>query len=319
MTGPGAAAWLWLALAAGAAAAAARRSLAYWGGLGAGRPSQPICVDIPRNMSLCHGIGYLKMRLPNLLEHDTMAEVSQQAASWLPLLNVRCHPDTQLFLCSLFSPVCLDRAIYPCRSLCDKVRVGCEARMNAYGFPWPDMFRCDRFPVDNDMCITPQARDDAAADSGCIVCNQVETYENILDNFCRADFAVRTKIRRLRKTKLICKKAKILKGPNELSKQLRRPVLLLQAAESCCEEKARNTRDAFLIMGHSRDKKLVPSFIMPWEKRSRPLKTAVRMFKKLNCSDPKFLTGIGDNFVNTSIVTPVPKKKKLRQSRTNPH
>ena len=32
--------------------------------------------------------------------------------------NIKCHADTQLFLCSLFSPVCLERPIYPCRSLC---------------------------------------------------------------------------------------------------------------------------------------------------------------------------------------------------------
>lgn len=130
-----------------------------WGMVG-GRPMQPTCVDIPRNMSLCHEIGYNKMRLPNLLDHDTMAEVSQQAASWVPLLNVRCHPDTQLFLCSLFSPVCLDRPIYPCRSLCEKVKQGCEGRMQTYGFPWPDMFKCEKFPLDNDMCITPQSKTD---------------------------------------------------------------------------------------------------------------------------------------------------------------
>ena len=75
--------------------------------------------------------GYTKMRLPNLVEHDTLHEViynlqiiiiqesppprifndhisiqvSQQSMSWIPLLNIKCHPDTQLFLCSLFSPV----------------------------------------------------------------------------------------------------------------------------------------------------------------------------------------------------------------------
>ena len=152
-------------------------------GVGGGRAAQPTCLDIPRNLSLCHGIRYSKMRLPNLLDHDSMAEVIQQAASWVPLLNVRCHADTQLFLCSLFryfvlfsfvclfillrcsnkclallynnSPVCLDRPIYPCRGLCERVRQGCEGRMKTYGYPWPDMLRCDKFPLDNDMCIGP--------------------------------------------------------------------------------------------------------------------------------------------------------------------
>ena len=79
---------------------------ADWSSIGGiGRDNQPVCVSIPANMSLCMNIGYTKMRLPNLLEHDTMQEVSQQAASWVPLINVNCHDDSQLFLCSLFAPV----------------------------------------------------------------------------------------------------------------------------------------------------------------------------------------------------------------------
>jgi len=46
-----------------------------------------------------------------------------QAKQWVPLLGLQCHPDTQLFLCSLFSPICLDRPIYPCRSLCQVIEV----------------------------------------------------------------------------------------------------------------------------------------------------------------------------------------------------
>ena len=82
---------------------------ADWSSIGGiGREDQPVCVSIPSNMSLCQNIGYTQMRLPNLLEHDTIQEVSQQAASWIPLLNVKCHDDTQLFLCSLFAPVSID-------------------------------------------------------------------------------------------------------------------------------------------------------------------------------------------------------------------
>ncbi|RWS26415.1 Secreted frizzled-related protein 5-like protein [Leptotrombidium deliense] len=116
----------------------------------------PVCVDIPTNMSLCQGIGYTKMRLPNLLHHDSLLEVSQQAASWIPLFRLGCHPDTQLFLCSLFTPVCLEHPIPPCRSLCLLVQSSCEATMIKYGYPWPTIVRCDQFPVDNDMCIQAQ-------------------------------------------------------------------------------------------------------------------------------------------------------------------
>ena len=85
---------------------AAASYFADWSSIGGiGREDQPVCVSIPSNMSLCQNIGYTQMRLPNLLEHDTIQEVSQQASSWIPLLNVKCHDDTQLFLCSLFAPV----------------------------------------------------------------------------------------------------------------------------------------------------------------------------------------------------------------------
>jgi hypothetical protein len=66
----------------------------------------------------------------------------------------------QLFLCSLFAPVCLttvDKEIYPCRSLCQAVQNGCEGRMRQYGFPWPEMLNCNKYPVENDMCIQPVA------------------------------------------------------------------------------------------------------------------------------------------------------------------
>lgn len=118
-----------------------------------GRFNQPKCVDIPNNLTLCRDIGYNQMRLPNLLDHDTINEVTQQAKSWGSLLGIRCHPDTKLFLCSLFSPVCLERTIWPCRSLCEDVKSSCEGIMNKYHFVWPEMLRCDKFPLDNDLCI----------------------------------------------------------------------------------------------------------------------------------------------------------------------
>ena len=43
-----------------------------------GRMHQTKCVDIPSNMTLCRDIGYTQMRLPNLLEHDTLREVCEQ-------------------------------------------------------------------------------------------------------------------------------------------------------------------------------------------------------------------------------------------------
>lgn len=78
--------------------------------------------------------------------------------------------------------------------------------------------------------------------------------------------AVRAKLKRVRKLKLTCKKAKVLKGKkvNGNAGKLRRPVLTLEPPDHCCEEKTKYSQEMFLIMGHFRDSKLVPSFIMPW-------------------------------------------------------
>lgn len=84
--------------------------------------------------------------------------------------------------------------------------------------------------------------------------------------------AVRAKLKRVRKLKLTCKKAKVLKGKkaNGNASKLRRPVLTLEPPDLCCEEKTKYSQEMFLIMGHFRDSKLVPSFIMPWAaKRSK--------------------------------------------------
>lgn len=61
-----------------------------------GSSGQGNCVEIPEDLRLCYGVGYRHMLLPNLLEHDSMAEVKQQASSWVPLVHRRCHPGTQV-------------------------------------------------------------------------------------------------------------------------------------------------------------------------------------------------------------------------------
>lgn len=125
----------------------------------------PQCVPIPDDLRLCHGVGYNQMLLPNLLEHESMAEVRQQAGSWVPLVHKACHPGTRIFLCSLFAPVCMDRPIYPCRLLCESVRQGCEPIMEAFGFPWPEMLACNKFPQ-GDVCISTPNNTDTSSESG---------------------------------------------------------------------------------------------------------------------------------------------------------
>ncbi|XP_013787937.1 secreted frizzled-related protein 5-like [Limulus polyphemus] len=261
--------------------------LTDWNMVGS-RLTQPMCVDIPQNLTLCHGIGYTQMRLPNLLGHDTMIEVGQQAGPWVPLFNLKCHPDTQLFLCSLFSPVCLDRPIYPCRSLCEAVRKGCERRMNTYGYPWPDMVRCDQFPLDNDMCITVQS-----------------TVEGV----------VKTSVQKLGNEELRFRKAKIFKmKEGTISKSdLKAPVFEHPNMSRCCGEliEKLDTRGRVLAMGVKKKGSLFPTLIIPWEKTNKAIRKVQRTMKKFNCSNPQALS----RTMLTRSKIPVRRFRKIKRAR----
>lgn len=48
----------------------------------------------------------------------------------------------------------LSRFISPCKSLCESVRDSCAPIMSCYGYPWPEILRCDKYPADHLMCIS---------------------------------------------------------------------------------------------------------------------------------------------------------------------
>ncbi|XP_061924677.1 secreted frizzled-related protein 2-like [Entelurus aequoreus] len=169
-----------------------------------------VCKPVPSTLSLCHGIGYRHMRLPNLLGHDSLREAQQQSAAWLPLISKLCHRDTKKFLCSLFAPVCVpdySGPVSPCRSLCEAVRDHCVPVMSAFGFPWPEMFNCSRFPRGTQLCIPPSGDQDARtaeevtreeAHKGSVICDAcslaAEGETDIQDNFCPSPYAFKMRL-----------------------------------------------------------------------------------------------------------------------------
>ena len=82
---------------------------------------------------------------------------------------------------------------------------------------------------------------------------------------------IKTKIRKLQKSKLACKRARILKlkeGVNR--KDVRRPTLQHANMTSCCGELARHAgkKARLLIMGNQDGEALTPTFIMEWQNNS---------------------------------------------------
>lgn len=252
----------------------------------------PQCVDIPVDLRLCQGVGYHQMRLPNLLEHETMAEVKQQAGSWVPLVHKNCHSGTQLLLCSLFAPVCLERPIYPCRGLCENVRDGCTPIMAAFGFPWPEMLTCEKFPQD-DMCINANANaTDASKPNGhspvCPPCDNEMKMDVILEHMCASEFAIKTKIQEVKRENMdrkvtLQKKKRTIKLGTLKKKDLKKLTLYLKNGADCPCAQLDNTRNTYLIMGRKVDKQYLLTGIHKWDKSNREFKKTMKKLKSHKC------------------------------------
>ncbi len=127
------------------------------------------CQTIPSNFSLCSGLGYTQMYLPNLFNHESITEILYELPLWQSLLSLKCHPNARLLLCTILAPVCFQQKqekqnlivlfdnnnhqnsipiirhnnrkfLYPCRTLCESVKQSCEPRMiNQFKYKWPTM------------------------------------------------------------------------------------------------------------------------------------------------------------------------------------
>nr|XP_016847186.1 PREDICTED: secreted frizzled-related protein 5-like [Anolis carolinensis] len=268
----------------------------FVGVFGSYRRSASRCTSIPRNMALCYDIGYTEMRLPNLLDHETMTEAIQQSSSWLPLLARECHPDARIFLCSLFAPICLDRVISPCRSLCEAVRGSCAPVMACYGYPWPEILNCNKFPEDHELCIASITNESTSSRrmprASCRDCELEEpsSPKEILENFCTSDFAVKIRISRKNKTSAIAdfdldSKLEVLKhGP--LLKTEAHPKLQqwLDLDATCVHNIMRGTNTGvYVISGDMQSGKIVVHKAYAWHKKNRNLQTAARRWKHYKC------------------------------------
>ncbi|NWS15128.1 SFRP5 protein, partial [Pachyramphus minor] len=253
---------------------------------------EPQCLDIPPDMQLCRDVGYKRMRLPNLLEHETMAEAKQQAGSWVPLLAKQCHTDTQLFLCSLFAPVCLDRPVYPCRSLCEVVRDSCAPVMESYGFPWPEMLHCGKFPSDHELCIAVQFGNSKATPPPvskiCTQCEMEHKADGMMEQMCSSDFVVKMRIKEMTEENgerrlVAAQKKKVLKlGPLK-RKDTKKMVLHMRNAGACPCPQLDSLSGSFLVMGRKVGGRLLLLAIYPWQKHNKEMKFAVKFMFSYPC------------------------------------
>ncbi|XP_077132641.1 secreted frizzled-related protein 5-like [Ranitomeya variabilis] len=255
------------------------------------------CMTIPKHMPLCYGIGYTEMRIPNLLEHETMAEVIQQSSSWLPLLARECHPDARIFLCSLMAPICLDGIIKPCRSLCEAVRNSCAPIMACYGYPWPEILKCEQFTIDHGMCISTISNDTRTAGTvpraSCRDCelDEASSAKDILDTFCANDFTAKIRIIRRNTTSSsvsdfdVDSRVDVIKhGSLSRGDILPRLQQWLDLDATCVQNIMRGTRSGtYVVSGEVQKDKIVVHNAYAWQKRNKNLHFAAKKWKHHKC------------------------------------
>ncbi|CAH1263655.1 CHRNA9 [Branchiostoma lanceolatum] len=110
------------------------------------------CQDIPSSLTMCRGLEYENMTLPNPLDytHTTVARIQNSAgfSNLSTLANSVCHPRVRDLVCATIVPRCESspnlRQQLPCRSWCEEVKFSCEKEDS-----WPAFPSCEIFPHTN--------------------------------------------------------------------------------------------------------------------------------------------------------------------------
>lgn len=105
------------------------------------------CQEI--SIPMCRGIGYNMTAMPNTFHHDSQEEAGLEVHQFWPLVEINCSDDLRFFLCSIYTPICMEDYTKPlpaCRTVCERAKTGCAPIMSQYGFGWPDRMNCDELP-----------------------------------------------------------------------------------------------------------------------------------------------------------------------------
>ncbi|XP_077362962.1 frizzled-8-like [Festucalex cinctus] len=127
------------------------------------------CQEI--SVPMCKGIGYNHTYMPNQFHHDTQDEAGLEVHQFLALVEIKCSADLRFFLCSMYTPICLEdykKPLPPCRSVCERARAGCAPLMRQFGFPWPERMRCELLPEQGRqdlLCMDYPSRESTAGTS----------------------------------------------------------------------------------------------------------------------------------------------------------
>lgn len=131
------------------------------------------CEEI--QISFCRDLPYNQTILPNLFDHQSQDIARNHLRIYEPLIKLKCSAYLQLFLCTLYAPICLNNKepIPPCKNLCLSAKNGCEKHLPS---DWNEKFNCSNFPLFDNQPLCIWKPDDYASIN---LINKERTYEDL--------------------------------------------------------------------------------------------------------------------------------------------
>ncbi|XP_005367596.1 frizzled-6 [Microtus ochrogaster] len=118
-------------------------------------------ITVPRCMKMAYNMTFF----PNLMGHYDQGAAAVEMEHFLPVANLECSPNVELFLCQAFVPTCTEQihVVPPCRKLCEKVYSDCKSLIDTFGIRWPEELECNRLPPCDDAApVTPHPHTELA-------------------------------------------------------------------------------------------------------------------------------------------------------------
>ena len=100
-----------------------------------------------------------------------MFQAGLEVHQFWPLVEIHCSPDLKFFLCSMYTPICMENYNKPvpaCRKVCRRAMQGCLPLMKQYGFEWPERMACDKLPTSGhgNICMDNKQTDNDEEQAG---------------------------------------------------------------------------------------------------------------------------------------------------------
>ncbi|KAM9186213.1 secreted frizzled-related protein 5-like [Dugong dugon] len=168
--------------------------------------------------------------------------------------------------------------------------------MACYGYPWPAILHCGRFPADHGLCVTAIANsslsDSPLPRASCRDCEpqDARSSKEVLDTLCASDFAVKVRLSRCNGTPSDCdldSRLEVLKAgplpPAELAPTLRR---WLQLDATCVHNLLRRMHaGAYMLSGEVQGSRLLVTTAYAWSRANRNLQLALHKWRHHQCPE----------------------------------